>query len=330
MSTAEGRSARTTQESGLRENRTSRLSERTEEGRQPDLLRLYANDAGPARLVLPRDPLDQRPWCSPAGAAPWRCLVPERGPHLQRRSCGGAPVAVARRTFQHVTSDRRHHESGNCRSRPLDCDTVLPSLNGQTRAEALELFKKSLPATLETIRAGLPKGTPIELWWQDEARVGQKNKIARRWARRGTRPRAPHDQRTSSVYIFGAICPQQGKGAALVLPRCDTQAMSLHLAEVAQAVAPGAHGVMLMDRAGWHRTKDLVVPDNLTLVLLPARAPELNPVENIWQFLRDNWLSSRVFASYRDIVDHCCDAWNRLIDQPWLIMSIGLRDWANA
>ena len=68
----------------------------------------------------------------------------------------------------------------------------------------------------------------------------------------------------------------------------------------------------------------------LPLVLLPARAPELNPVENIWQFLRDNWLSSRVLASYRDIVDHCCDAWNRLIDQPWLIMSIGLRDWANA
>ena len=164
-------------------------------------------------------------------------------------------------------------------------------------------FLKSLPATLETIRAGLPKGTPIELWWQDEARVGQKNKIARRWARRRTRPRAPHDQRTSSVYIFGAICPQQGKGAALVLPRCDTQAMSLHLAEVAQAVAPGAHGVMLMDRAGWHRAQDLVVPDNLTLVLLPARAPELNPVENIWQFLRENWLSSRVFASYRDIVD---------------------------
>src|SRR3954469_21166845 len=86
----------------------------------------------------------------------------------------------------------------------------------------------------------------------------------------------------------------------------------------------------LADQAGWHRAKDLVVPDNLTLVLLPARAPELNPVENIWQSLRDNWLSSRVFASYAAIVDHCCDAWNRLIDQPWIIMSIGLRDWANA
>jgi hypothetical protein len=85
------------------------------------------------------------------------------------------------------------------------------------------------------------------------------------------------------------------------MPKCDTQAMSLHLAEVAQAVAPGAHGVMLMDRAGWHRAKDLVVPDNLTLVLLPARAPELNPVENIWQTVcslpKRRWLVPRYAAN---------------------------------
>src|SRR5829696_333259 len=112
----------------------------------------------------------------------------------------------------------------------------------------------------------------------------------------------------------------------LVLPRCDTHAMSRHLAEVAQAVAPGTHGVILMDRAGWHCAKELVGPDNLTLVLLPARSPELNPVENIWQFQRTNWLSSRVFASYADIVEHCCYAWNRLIDQPWTIISIRLRE----
>ena len=197
----------------------------------------------------------------------------------------------------------------------LFTDVRMPGMSGTELAETAQRLQPDLKIVLTS---------------GYEARVGQKNKIARRWARRGTRPRAPHDQRTSSVYIFGAICPQQGKGAALVMPRCDTQAMSLHLAEVAQAVAPGAHGVMLMDRAGWHRAEDLVVPDNLTLVLLPARAPELNPVENIWHFLRENWLSSRVFASYRDIVDHCCDAWNRLVDQPWLIMSIGLRDWANA
>ncbi len=103
----------------------------------------------------------------------------------------------------------------------------------------------------------------------------------------------------------------------------------MHLKEVSQAVAPGAHAVILLDQAGWHRSHQLVVPDNITLLPLPAKAPELNPVENIWQFLRENWLSNRIFTSYADIVDHCCAAWNRLTDQPWLIMSIGLREWAH-
>lgn len=92
------------------------------------------------------------------------------------------------------------------------------------------------------VRATLPKGTPIEIWFQDEARVGQKNKITRRWARRGTRPSAPKDQRTKSAYIFGAICPELGKGAGLVLPFCNTETMALHLAEISLAIAPGAHG----------------------------------------------------------------------------------------
>ena len=75
-------------------------------------------------------------------------------------------------------------------------------------------------------------------------------------------------------------------------------------------------------------SKTLPVPPNITLVPLPSKSPELNPVENIWQFMRDNWLSNSVFKSYEDILDHCCVAWNKLIDMPWKIMSIGTRDWA--
>jgi transposase len=114
-----------------------------------------------------------------------------------------------------------------------------------------------------------------------------------------------------------------------VLPRCNVAAMTLHLAEMATAVAPGAHAVLLVDQAGCHMSERLVVPPNITLVPLPAKCPELNPVENVWQFIRDNWLSNRVFGSEREIVDHCCDAWSKLVDQPWRIMSIGLRDWAH-
>ena len=139
---------------------------------------------------------------------------------------------------------------------------------------------------------------------------------------------APSDQRTASTYIFGAICPKDGKGAGLVLPRCNTEAMSLHLAETATQVAQGAHAVLLLDQAGWHLSGRRVVPENITLLPLPPKCPELNPVENIWQYIRDNWLSNRIFKSYEDILDHCCYAWNRLVDMPWKIMSIATRDWA--
>ena len=102
----------------------------------------------------------------------------------------------------------------------------------------------------------------------------------------------------------------------------------LHQVEISFAVAPGAHAVVLVDQAGWHMTGKLDVPANISIVALPAKCPELNPVENIWQFMRDNWLSNRVFTSHDNIVDHCCEAWNRLIDQPWRIMTIGRRKWA--
>lgn len=159
--------------------------------------------------------------------------------------------------------------------------------------------------------------------------MGQKNKITRRWARRGTRPSAPKDQRTKSAYIFGAICPRKGKGAGLVMPWCDTAAMNAHLEEISIMVAPGAHALLILDQAGWHLSKALVVPENITLLPLPPRSPELNPVENIWQYIRENWLSNRVFTSYDDIVAHCCDAWNELIERPWKIITIGMRDWAH-
>ena len=173
----------------------------------------------------------------------------------------------------------------------------------------------------------MPKDKPLEIWFQDEARIGQKNPNTRIWAKRGTRPRKPADQRYSSAYLFGAICPTLGKGAALVLPRADTEMMDWHLEEISQCVTPGAHAVILMDRAGWHTTAKLNVPKNITIILLPSRAPELNPVENIWKYLRSNYLSNRVFENYEAILDAASDAWNKLIAQPDVITSIGSRQW---
>lgn len=168
----------------------------------------------------------------------------------------------------------------------------------------------------------------MEIWFQDEARIGQKNGIVRQWARKGTRPRQPKDQRYGNAYLFGAICPAKGKGAGLVMPFADTDAMQAHLEAIAARVTPGACAVLLLDRAGWHTTRRLMLPSNIVPILLPARSPELNPVENVWQYLRQNWLSNRVYETYNAILDAAADAWNRLIGLPETITSIGLRDWA--
>ena len=116
-------------------------------------------------------------------------------------------------------------------------------------------------------------GTPIEVWFQDEARVGQQGTLTDVWAERGSRPRALKDLRREWAYLFGAVCAERGIGAALVLPRANTHAMNLHLAEISCSVAPGAHAVLVCDGAGWHRTGGrLRVPGNISLLRLPPRA----------------------------------------------------------
>src|SRR3954453_10682585 len=159
-------------------------------------------------------------------------------------------------------------------------------------------------------------------------RLGQKNPCTRRWAWRGTRPRAIADLRTKSAYLFGAICPKRGAGAAVVMPSANTQAMQHHLDEIARTLAPKAHAVLVLDQAGWHTTEKLRLPENLSLRPLPPKSPELNPVENVWQFLRQNKLSNRIFGNYEAIVTAACDAGNSLIADPARITSIGTRPWA--
>ena len=169
--------------------------------------------------------------------------------------------------------------------------------------------------------------TPVEIWFQDEARIGQKNGLVYQWAKRGSRPRQPKDQRYENAYLFGAICPARDIGAAVVMPFADTFAMQTHLDEISLYVSEGSVAVLLLDKAGWHTTDKLVVPDNIVLVHLPPRSPELNPVENIWQFLRQTYLSNRVFESYAQICEACCEAWNSLRAEFGRIASIGRRRW---
>ncbi len=168
----------------------------------------------------------------------------------------------------------------------------------------------------------------MSIWFQDEMRLGQKNPRTRRWARRGTRPRALADLRTKSAYLFGAICPEAGTGAAVVMPRANTEAMQHQLDEIGRCLQAGTHAIIVLDQAGWHTTGKLHLPENVSLLALPPKSPELNPAENVWQFLRQTKLSNRIFDGYDAVVTAACDAWNSLTADPDRIKSIGSRQWA--
>ena len=137
------------------------------------------------------------------------------------------------------------------------------------------------------------------------------------------------DNRHVSTYIFGAICPQRAVGVGMIMPHVNTEAMNKHLEVISAEVAPGSFAVLVCDGAGWHqRGKTLVVPDNIMLLSLPPYSPELNPMENVWDYLRQNKLCSLVWDTYDEILDACQSAWRFLINDPERIRSIGTRQWA--
>jgi len=178
--------------------------------------------------------------------------------------------------------------------------------------------------------AGCTAATPVEIWFQDEARVGQKGSLAYVWAPVGSRPPMVRDNRHDNAYIFGAICPDRAIGAAIITPAANTECMNHHLAAISTRVAPGTIAAVICDGAGWHaKGKDLKVPANIVLVPLPPYAPELNSMENVWAYLRNNKLSAGVWDTYDEIVRACVVAWNWLMDDPERIQSIGAREWAS-
>jgi DDE superfamily endonuclease len=151
---------------------------------------------------------------------------------------------------------------------------------------------------MDAIRAAHP-GKRLTLRCQDEARVGQKGRVCHRcWFTRGQRPAGPCDQRCTWARLFAAVRPSTGQGFALVLPEASTRTMRVFLGKFAATPAADEHAAMVLDRAGWHGAHTLVVPGTVTLVPLPPYAPQLNPVERVWLYLRERHLSHRLLNGY--------------------------------
>ena len=148
----------------------------------------------------------------------------------------------------------------------------------------------------------------IEIWFQDEMRVGQRGTVTRLWTEKGKRPCVVRQQQFISGYIFGAVCPEKDKGCGLIMPAANTEAMQHHLSEISVNIESGCHALIIADQAAWHTTHKLELPENISILPLPAYSPELNPVERIWEQLRQDRLSNRCFKDYEDIADACCEA----------------------
>ena len=174
------------------------------------------------------------------------------------------------------------------------------------------------------------KGKRLRLFFQDEARIGQKGRVCHIWWKRGERPPGLCDKRFTFAYIFAAVEPGTDNAFALVMPYADTASMQAFLDRFSETIAEDEHVAMILDQAGWHGANALAVPAKITLVPLPAYSPELNPVERVWLYLKERFLSHRLLADYQAIVDAACTAWNSLLAEAGRIKSLCSYPWIAA
>src|SRR3954466_12245462 len=269
--------------------------------------------AAPKGLILPGPKPDR------GGCGAWRARAPPG-----RRRARPRPARAGRAPLRGPLQRERGQAAAQG-ARPLLAEgAARPPRGGPEGAGAVQ---KNLPGLIEEVARDHP-GERVELWFMDEARVGQKGGVTHVWYQKGVRPRGVRQQGFSSAYLFGAVCPERGEGVALVLPEVSTAAMGVFLAELARAVPAGTHAALVLDGAGWHVSDDLTVPANLTLIHPPPYSPELNPVERVWEYLRDRWLSHRVLAGgYEAVVDAACAAWNALLAEPGRLRSLTSFPW---
>lgn len=165
----------------------------------------------------------------------------------------------------------------------------------------------------------------IQVWFQDEARIGQQGTLTQVWAERGSRPVAVKQTEYEWVHLFAAVNPLTGASSAMLAPHMNTQYMNAHLKFISEAVEGDTHVVLILDGAGWHVARELKVPANITLHRLPAYSPELNPIERVWAYLRSHYLSNSVYEDYDQLFREASTAWNRLDEAT--LASITNTDW---
>jgi transposase len=194
--------------------------------------------------------------------------------------------------------------------------------------QAQEEFKAALPARLQALSAAHP-GKRLRVYFQDESRFGQQGTTTNLWARRGSRPTAVRQTEYQYLWVLGAVCSETGHAEGLLSPQLNTKIVSLFLEQFSRTLAADEHAAMIWDGAGFHVSHSLIVPANITLIRLPPYSPELNPVENLWHYLKSHFWSNRAYADYEELEQAAVDAWQKAVLDAELMKTVCAAPYAN-
>ena len=191
----------------------------------------------------------------------------------------------------------------------------------QADPQAQEAFQQQLPQRLQAI-ADVHPGKQLTVFFQDESRFGQQGTTTNVWAAKGSRPEAVRQTEYEYLWVLGAVSPQTGQAEGLLSPRLNTDVVNVFLREFSQTLSTDEHAVMIWDGAGFHTSKKLKVPGNITLVKLPPYSPELNAMENLWHYLKSHFWSNRAYDNYEALEQAAVEAWQTAVLSPELIKTV--------
>jgi transposase len=193
--------------------------------------------------------------------------------------------------------------------------STRPQHEKNNPAAMLQWKEETLPDAFKNACETHPD-VPVEIWFQDEMRFGEKTSVTRRWSLKASAPRQFKQLGFRNTHVYGAVNPVSGEKVGLVNPGCNTEAMNIHLDLIAQRIGADRHALLILDQAGWHEiSKKLIIPKNITLLSLPPYSPELNPVERLWRWIKRKYLANRIIKKEEDLELLGCELWNKITDQ---------------
>ncbi|MEZ6073101.1 MAG: IS630 family transposase [Pirellulales bacterium] len=187
--------------------------------------------------------------------------------------------------------------------------------------QAIDAFKQQWPERIGQIAQHHPN-KHLRVYFQDESRFGQQGTNTNAWAKKGSRPTAVRQTEYEYLWVLGAVCPETGHAEGLLSPQLNTKIINVFLELFSESIPDGEHVVMVWDGAGFHRAKSLCVPENLTVVELPPYSPELNPIENLWHYLKSHFWSNQAYADYEELEETAMQAWQQAVLDKDLVKSV--------